>query len=1026
MQKYVQEWQSSCVDDGVIDMNVVGLEGDRPLDYLLYSDELPRRNDGRLGEGYLQKYQHTEAGGWWCSGVDLLTGEADLWGCFKPEQPRVSGKKGKPIKYEHPPKVSTGLFALRVPLHVWQLVASRYQVDFNEELWDSSQPDGGFWQWIKENTEIPLVITEGAKKAGALLSAGYAAIALPGIYGAVRTPKDAVGNRVGRSRLIPQIKKLVEGQRKIYFAFDQDEKPRTVKAVNAAIRKTGYLLKKQGCKVAVITWESRLGKGVDDLIATHGQDKFEHLYQRAQSLDLWKARGLNQLTYNRHHKQNQRYLGEILAPDEAKIIAIKSPKGTGKTRQLETVVAQAIARQQKVLVIGHRIRLVEELCQRFGLDYIRDLPTDKDRTAEPSLKTKGYGLCIDSLHEKSQANFNPNQWSDALIIIDEVEQVLWHGLNSSTCRDHRVNILQNLKALLQNVFEGDGNIYISDADLSDVSIDYLRSLGGQEIVPFVIENTWQADKKSGYPLHHYDDGTPKRLVKDLEDHIKEGGKPFVSLSAQKLKSQWGTSTLELYLQKQFPQLKILRIDSETLADPKHQAYGCMTNLNEVVKNYDVVLASPAVETGISLDIKGHFTSVWAIAQGVQTVNSVCQALSRVRENIPRYLWVAKYGFNKIGNGSSSIPSLLTSSQKLTQTNIRLLQQSDFAALEDLDTEFQAESLLCWAKFAVRINAGMVNYREAVLAHLIDEGHHLVDAKELKKQAKPKAKSKAKDKKAQSKNNQLTIDLNSIRETSYLAECQAIAQASPLSKTRYQALKKKLVKTPEERYQLRKYELQQRYNIPVTTELVNRDSDGWYKKLRCHYFVTLGRSYLADRDALIAKHLMQQGNGQIFQPDFNHSQLGAIIGTLEILGIHELLDNSSKELHNLDPNMQHMTAIALENRQAIKTTVGIGLAKNATPMMILKRFLELMGVELSYLKMRSIQKKRTRIYNIAIPEDGRQTVFRHWLQVDQKCPGTSAFWQEDCQQYLQQLQQTHIEKTSDYEQLTFNLPMQDAS
>ncbi len=72
---YVQEWQQSCVDPELIQLNVISLEGDRPLDYLLYSDALPRRNDGRLGDSYLQRYQHTEAGGWWCSGVDILTGK---------------------------------------------------------------------------------------------------------------------------------------------------------------------------------------------------------------------------------------------------------------------------------------------------------------------------------------------------------------------------------------------------------------------------------------------------------------------------------------------------------------------------------------------------------------------------------------------------------------------------------------------------------------------------------------------------------------------------------------------------------------------------------------------------------------------------------------------------------------------------------------------------------------------------------------------------------------------------------------
>ncbi|MGB2923851.1 MAG: plasmid replication protein, CyRepA1 family [Limnothrix sp.] len=1014
---HVQEWQRSCVDEKLIDMNVISLEGDRPLDYLLYSDELPRRNDGRLGDSYLQRYQHTEAGGWWCSGMDLLTGEADLWGCFKPEQPRINNQKDKPIKYEHPPRVSTGLFALRVPPHLWELIASRNNIEMNDHAWDNAQPDGGFWQWFKEHPQIPLVVTEGAKKAGALLSAGYVAIALPGIYGAVRTPKDEAGNKIGRSRLIPQIKKLVSGDRQIYIAFDQDEKIRTVKAVHAAIRKTGYLLKQKGCAVKVVTWDTKLGKGVDDLIAKHGQEKFDQAYQQALSLDLWKAQGLNQLTHICHQALKQRYLSDIKVPEDTKLVALKSPKGTGKTRYLESVVAAAIARQQPVLVIGHRIRLVEELCQRFGLDYIRDVPTDKNLSSTASLKTKGYGLCIDSLHEKSQARFNPHQWSDALIILDEVEQVLWHGLNSSTCRDNRVNILQNFKLLMQNVFEGEGQVYASDADLSDVSLDYLLTLGGGGFAPYVIENTWKADKRSGYVLHNYPDGTPKRLVKDLEGHIKAGGKLFVCLSAQKLKSQWGTSTLEIYLQKQFPKLKILRIDAESLADPKHPAYGCMKNLNAIAPQYDLVLASPAVETGISLDLKGHFTSVWGIAQGVQTVNSVCQALSRVRENIPRHLWVAKYGFNTIGNGSASIPSLLTSSQKLTQTNIRLLQQSDFAVLEDLDTEFQAESLLCWAKFAVRINAGMVNYREAVLANLTQEGHRVGEV--------PKQSAVSKKMAKQLPSNQLTEAINSIRDTNSLVECQAIAQATALSKTQYQSLKKMLVKTTEDRYRLRKYELQKRYNLPVTAGLVEKDDEHWYQKLRCHYFLTLGRPYLADRDALIAKHLMQQGSGQIFQPDFNHSQMGAIIGTLEILGVKELLVQPDRELHNLDFEMQHMAAIALENRQAIKTTVGIGLAKNSTPIMILRRFLEQMGLDLTYLKMRSIQKKRTRIYQITTPQDNRQTVLQHWLRVDQQSPGTSAFWQEDCQQYLRKLQQTKHEAESDYVQLTFELPTEEA-
>ena len=115
---YLLEWKASGVDEKLTHLNVVSLQGTSPAEYLLYSNSIPRRNDGRISERFLQRYAHTDAGGWWCSGIDVLSGEEDIWGCFKPEHPRSDGNCHKLIKYEHPPKTSTGLFALKVPLHL--------------------------------------------------------------------------------------------------------------------------------------------------------------------------------------------------------------------------------------------------------------------------------------------------------------------------------------------------------------------------------------------------------------------------------------------------------------------------------------------------------------------------------------------------------------------------------------------------------------------------------------------------------------------------------------------------------------------------------------------------------------------------------------------------------------------------------------------------------------------------------------------------------------------------------------------
>ena len=89
----------------------------------------------------LNRYGHCEAGGWCSSGIDVLTGEEALWGQFKPDRPRTyQEKKGfgqtktKAIKYELPLKTPTEIYALRVPLHIWELIAHQNNVPMPDKI----------------------------------------------------------------------------------------------------------------------------------------------------------------------------------------------------------------------------------------------------------------------------------------------------------------------------------------------------------------------------------------------------------------------------------------------------------------------------------------------------------------------------------------------------------------------------------------------------------------------------------------------------------------------------------------------------------------------------------------------------------------------------------------------------------------------------------------------------------------------------------------------------------------------------
>lgn len=721
-----QEWLDSGVHPDIIDLNVKTLEGDSAYDAILYSDELDRRNDGRLTNKYLRQYNHLADGGWLCSGVDPLTGKDSLWGCFKPNRPRIKKEsqgfgetqstKQKIIKYEHPPKVPTELFCLRVSdaiaKLIWQKLVDK---DNNPNLIVDCPTGETFWQWVLRNN-VPIQITEGAKKAGALLSAGYVAIALPGIWGGYRG-KDKNGNRLLKPFLIPQLEIFCHISREFIFCFDHDTKIKTVLNVRKAITKTGKLLVAKNCQVSVISWNYS-HKGVDDLIVAEGVDCLDALYYARISLDKFNLKGFTDLIPYLSQRISSRYLSEDLEPSpDAQLIGVKSPKNTGKTTWLVGLIKKILRKRGRVLVITHRIKLAQYLCNVFGIDHIDELKESETGGIF------GYGLCIDSLHSNSKAKFNPfdPQWEECAVIIDECEQVFRHVLSSDTCKYNRVAILETLQNLLKTVISTGGKIYLSDADLSPISIDYVEKMIGFPINRWIVQNDFNPNQGKR-KLFVYDDTTPARLYLMCKNAIRRGEKPLIQLSAQKENSTWGTINIESNLRKEFPDRSILRIDAETIADPNHEAYGIMDNLDDTLSLYDIVIASPTIETGVSIE-KKHFDSVWCIAQGVQTVEAVCQTIERYRLDVDRHIWIAKNAsFMCIGNGTTNIRSILQTEHKKAGALYACMQADGIAKDDDGESP---EHLQAWAKFACLANDGFKTYRESVLRKLEHEGYELI-------------------------------------------------------------------------------------------------------------------------------------------------------------------------------------------------------------------------------------------------------------------------------------------------------------
>ncbi|WP_298913540.1 plasmid replication protein, CyRepA1 family [uncultured Nostoc sp.] len=967
------ELERSAIDPEIAELNFKSLSGNGGFEYLLYSNRISRRNDGRLRDGDMRRYAHLSNGGWWCDGINVITWLDSLWGCLKPNTPRID-ENGKLIKYEHPLKVDTEIFALRVPARIWELISRRYDVALPENY--QSLPYSDFWRWVIKNTQIPIILCEGCKKAAAILSCGYVAIGLPGVWGGCRRLKDEYGENSGAPYLIPQLTVFAQPGRRIYFCFDADTKRTAIRTVNCAIAKTAKLLSLRGCEVRVMGWHPALGKGIDDLIVACGREQFDIVYCNVQKLDEWNTRQLRRLTYTPDLSLNQRYLGEISIPSGKQLIGFVSPKNTGKTHLLQWLTDPIIrAGERKVLVITHRVQLATQLVKKLGLPFIDELKETEEGSHF------GMGLVIDSLHPKSKAKFNPDEWKGCWLILDEIMQLIWHLLNSTTCQSDRVAIIKNFKRLLLNVVNYGGKIFIADADLNDIGIDFIKGIIGQEIDTFLVENTfkfvepWQISLVRG--------NNPAQLIKVLTQKLENGKKCFVALSGQRASSKWGSRNLEAYYRKLLPQLRILRIDSKTTITPAHPAFGCTDNLNEVVKDYDLILTTSTIETGVSIEEK-HFDYVFGIFQGVQTTDGVRQHLSRYRPPVPRYIWLAPVGINRVGNGSNSVKALLAGEYKKNRANIKKLVDLGFE--ESIEGNFESICINTWAKLGAIINDGMNSYDKQIISDLKDEGHIIC---ELSENESPETAEVEATKQA--------IYENCKEE--YTGHCESVAVSESLTDEQFLKLDKQNCKTEEQQLQHRKGEIERRYNILATSDLVEKDDKNWYSLIRLHYYLGTGREFLPDREINVMSTALKNGDGDYFIPDTNKSLIGKKIDALYWLQFNELMQVD--EISN-----NHQLAIELlekgkKNSYDLKLVLNVDFAKIKTPMEACRRLSALIGHKLPLLRKEGNRNQQIRIYGTPAPDfqrddeanlvlvdgravpvsDRREEVFTAWVERD---------------------------------------------
>ena len=421
----------------------------------------------------LERYEQVAEGGWWCSGLDPLNGwERMDWGQYKPDTPRQGWRKspsgdwlptGKLVKYEQPAQTPPRAIFL--------------------------EGRGGFdWSSVITGAYPFIVITEGTKKAGALLSYDIPAIALTGVDGWSQ-PREPGEPR----ELLDELKLICSPKTHIILAFDADTKESAKQRVESAKRNLADALVSNGVRsrnISLARWDAALGKGIDDVLVKHGFSAWMEIRRNAQSYRDFKAEAVSRIreanadlfriTAPPTVVLNQRYLEGINLPAPGSILGIDSPTETGKTQALKGLKQQFFSLHPEGIfdVPGYRNGLGRQSADRLNSEHLHDLECSQAEhtqlliTHSPSLH-----YCLDSFHRRAQTILDAtSKGKQVCLVLDEADATLRHLLLGGTLGPRRQTIQRLFKQACQAVIQSGGYIVMLEAYLSQLSIDCMSEM----------------------------------------------------------------------------------------------------------------------------------------------------------------------------------------------------------------------------------------------------------------------------------------------------------------------------------------------------------------------------------------------------------------------------------------------------------------------------------------------------------------------------------------------------------------------
>lgn len=282
---------------------------------------------------------------------------------------------------------------------------------------------------------------------------------------------------------------------------------------------------------------------------------------------------------------------------------IFAPMASGKTKNVIKPFCESST--APFCAVAHRRSLVSDLASRLHIESYENV-----NFSNADLEEK-VAVCLPSTQAR---NLLPFMSRVVNLAIDEISQNI-RFTSSKECKVTGANqekVFLGFKELINEC----ENVIAADASIDQTTIDFFEDARPDEVFTIVE----QVPKNEGKKCFLYGDRAD--LLTQVEVELNNNGKVWFSVeSAERAE----------VLAQIYKDYKVITITSKNSKTKKIQQF--LNNIEKESLNYDMVIASPAISSGVSVEHKGceHFTMIAGMASG----HSICfsdfaQMLGRVR------------------------------------------------------------------------------------------------------------------------------------------------------------------------------------------------------------------------------------------------------------------------------------------------------------------------------------------------------------------------------------------------------------